>query len=131
MSCALQLIVRDLLHISYARGRLCSRSSQSCIQFGESRTPLIQLIAPLRPARHSRRLGVGATGMFESTAAHPFTIRRHRDDSLRRGGTTRRLKVLSEDHVAEEQRDQDRKSTRLNSSHVAISYAVFCSKSNS
>src|SRR5690625_6421984 len=25
-------------------------------------------------------------------------------------------------------RDQDRKSTRLNSSHVAISYAVFCSK---
>src|SRR5690625_5376344 len=26
---------------------------------------------------------------------------------------------------------QDRKSTRLNSSHVAISYAVFCSKKNS
>src|SRR5690625_7020049 len=26
------------------------------------------------------------------------------------------------------QRDQDRKSTRLNSSHVAISYAVFCLK---
>src|SRR5690625_6610889 len=25
-------------------------------------------------------------------------------------------------------RDQDRKSTRLNSSHVAISYAVFCLK---
>src|SRR5690625_5494050 len=26
--------------------------------------------------------------------------------------------------------DQDRKSTRLNSSHVAISYAVFCLKKN-
>src|SRR5690625_6557867 len=29
---------------------------------------------------------------------------------------------------AREVRDQDRKSTRLNSSHVAISYAVFCLK---
>src|SRR5690625_6511046 len=27
--------------------------------------------------------------------------------------------------------DEDRKSTRLNSSHVAISYAVFCLKKNS
>src|SRR5437868_8512065 len=31
--------------------------------------------------------------------------------------------VVGEDHVA-----QDRKSTRLNSSHVSISYAVFCLK---
>src|SRR5690625_5950194 len=30
--------------------------------------------------------------------------------------------------VKEERRQQDRKSTRLNSSHVAISYAVFCLK---
>src|SRR5438067_6211683 len=30
--------------------------------------------------------------------------------------------------VAPQTRDQDRKSTRLNSSHVSISYAVFCLK---
>src|SRR5437870_11331255 len=32
----------------------------------------------------------------------------------------------TEDDVDDEGRHQDRKSTRLNSSHVAISYAVFC-----
>src|SRR5437870_10921753 len=31
-------------------------------------------------------------------------------------------------HVAQDLRSPDRKSTRLNSSHVAISYAVFCLK---
>src|SRR5699024_12334037 len=37
---------------------------------------------------------------------------------------------VSGGHVAEPQRDrrEDRKSTRLNSSHVSISYAVFCLK---
>src|SRR5439155_25400863 len=30
--------------------------------------------------------------------------------------------------TGQERRDRDRKSTRLNSSHVAISYAVFCLK---
>src|SRR5207253_10849650 len=32
------------------------------------------------------------------------------------------------DTASERQYEQDRKSTRLNSSHVAISYAVFCLK---
>src|SRR3712207_6927123 len=31
-------------------------------------------------------------------------------------------------HALEDQPDQDRKSTRLNSSHANISYAVFCLK---
>src|SRR5690349_21962547 len=31
-------------------------------------------------------------------------------------------------HEGRDRRDQDRKSTRLNSSHVEISYAVFCLK---
>src|SRR5437870_10164525 len=63
------------------------------------------------------------------------------------GGSTRRMSVPhnireeepaghSEDHVeggehaepAARQPREDRKSTRLNSSHVAISYAVFCLK---
>src|SRR5690625_6994978 len=37
-------------------------------------------------------------------------------------GTERVYRVIEHEHV------QDRKSTRLNSSHVAISYAVFCLK---
>src|SRR5437660_11718150 len=35
---------------------------------------------------------------------------------------------LVDDPVHRRGRDRDRKSTRLNSSHVAISYAVFCLK---
>src|SRR5436309_12092228 len=46
---------------------------------------------------------------------------------------TRRSPVSKRPHVVlqrviDRQRVQDRKSTRLNSSHVKISYAVFCSK---
>src|SRR5690625_6449453 len=48
-------------------------------------------------------------------------------------GTKTELKNLNSfafvrDGIAEEAKRQDRKSTRLNSSHVAISYAVFCLK---
>src|SRR5437868_8006614 len=40
-----------------------------------------------------------------------------------------RLQVLAEDRMVVRQiRNKDRKSTRLNSSHVSISYAVFCLK---
>src|SRR5438874_4011840 len=35
---------------------------------------------------------------------------------------------LRADAAVDEQQDRDRKSTRLNSSHVEISYAVFCLK---
>src|SRR5689334_23839144 len=45
-----------------------------------------------------------------------------RDDRLDAGG--RRL----EDRIGRARRRQDRKSTRLNSSHSSISYAVFCLK---
>src|SRR3712207_8060739 len=38
--------------------------------------------------------------------------------------------VDSLSHVAAEKPDLDRKSTRLNSSHANISYAVFCLKKN-
>src|SRR5690242_21334490 len=39
-----------------------------------------------------------------------------------------RLPVIDLQGLGEEQREQDRKSTRLNSSHMSISYAVFCLK---
>src|SRR5690348_18167174 len=42
-----------------------------------------------------------------------------------RAGTTQ---DVVRDHAAEHAADEDRKSTRLNSSHPSISYAVFCLK---
>src|SRR5690554_7210948 len=36
--------------------------------------------------------------------------------------------ITSEELIARVKKEQDRKSTRLNSSHVRISYAVFCLK---
>src|SRR2546430_3445454 len=55
------------------------------------------------------------TTLFRSTSrAHRGSLRRHR---RRRGG---RVRVRAP--------DEDRKSTRLNSSHSQISYAVFCLK---
>src|SRR5207253_7924050 len=55
----------------------------------------------------------------------------HQERSLRRWsmiwprGLTRTIRALAPDVVHSH---RDRKSTRLNSSHVAISYAVFCLK---
>src|SRR3712207_8546888 len=40
----------------------------------------------------------------------------------------RRDPVEEGDHLGDDQGDEDRKSTRLNSSHANISYAVFCLK---
>src|SRR5262245_64639708 len=50
-------------------------------------------------------------------------------DVLRGGAARQELEVLEHAaDVAAEQRHLDRKSTRLNSSHLGISYAVFCLK---
>src|SRR5690606_42013211 len=46
----------------------------------------------------------------------------------RRGRRRRVLGLDGRDHGVEVAEEQDRKSTRLNSSHVKISYAVFCLK---
>src|SRR5690625_5782211 len=81
------------------------------------------------------------------TASHPFPTRRSSDldDAIagnvpgagltrRIGGTAacRQKGRKNEQAPAQPQRGPpaDRKSTRLNSSHVAISYAVSCSKTN-
>src|SRR5699024_9306546 len=63
-------------------------------------------------------------------------LKREGRDRTRTGGRGRheyhgpRVSVEGErpDDAAAEQRQRDRKSTRLNSSHVSISYAVFCLK---
>src|SRR5256885_8974963 len=45
-------------------------------------------------------------------------------------GQRRRIRLLVDAHpgLGEDMRSRDRKSTRLNSSHLVISYAVFCLK---
>src|SRR5690625_6886372 len=51
----------------------------------------------------------------------------HTPPLRRERGRARRSKEGQQSHlIAQITRQQDRKSTRLNSSHVAISYAVFC-----
>src|SRR5256885_10254330 len=82
--------------------------------------------SPRAPAER-RRQGVGAAVSFDaavpvprSASAHPPRVRR----------------VRAEAHVLGDRLDAaalpvargDRKSTRLNSSHLVISYAVFCLK---
>src|SRR5207249_12206293 len=85
------------------------------------------LYPPSFPTRRSSDLvDHEVVGRIESgggASAQTFKITTaHIDRSLVEQG------VLSEDQVAER---QDRKSTRLNSSHVSISYAVFCLKKKS
>src|SRR5437773_6973753 len=56
----------------------------------------------------------------------------HRADSShvrqRRQGADRRRRGQHRHHRPDPTLDEDRKSTRLNSSHITISYAVFCLK---
>src|SRR5690625_6063963 len=63
--------------------------------------------------------GVVYRGPGEPTRTAPH----HHRDRLGPGDPDRRARPQPADGAAE-----DRKSTRLNSSHVAISYAVFCLK---
>src|SRR5690606_40728727 len=59
------------------------------------------------------------------SARHPE--RKHRPGRQQRGAA-RQGRVPGEDQSRDPHADEDRKSTRLNSSHVKISYAVFCLK---
>src|SRR5258707_8383473 len=53
-----------------------------------------------------------------------FRSRYHRDENLLDRHPDRQLRI----HLLDELGIEDRKSTRLNSSHANISYAVFCLK---
>ena len=64
-------------------------------------------------------LGLALPGNGSILAVDP------RREKLARSAATRIVEMVDEDLKV---RDIDRKSTRLNSSHVVISYAVFCLK---
>src|SRR5690349_23820350 len=78
------------------------------------------------------------TTLFRSVAEvlqvgeHVIGIERHHGVAdLERGprvGTKDSAGVIGDDVGKDTELDRDRKSTRLNSSHVEISYAVFCLK---
>src|SRR5690606_40391026 len=61
-------------------------------------------------------------------ARHGFDSRQLGDDATFLAGARELLGVVASLGGHHETLVQDRKSTRLNSSHVKISYAVFCSK---
>src|SRR2546427_5305322 len=67
------------------------------------------------------------TTLFRSTLSAENELLGELKDSMKR---LKQLEVLKadQDKIAKEIKDIDRKSTRLNSSHSQISYAVFCLK---
>src|SRR5690625_2913634 len=71
---------------------------------------------PAEPAAEEKKKDI--------THTYPESARMMRCDEVEKGF------VMFDDHLSELMLDavRDRKSTRLNSSHVAISYAVFCLK---
>src|SRR3712207_8960235 len=62
-------------------------------------------------------------GQAGDGAPHPLRVRHELDEPGRQLGLAQPL-----DRVTERPDREDRKSTRLNSSHANISYAVFCLK---
>src|SRR5690625_4514476 len=74
------------------------------------------------------RVGIDGFGFNEATLLFEFDV----DNPNPVGLTAKRYNydflINNSSFVSGEHRDRDRKSTRLNSSHVAISYAVFCLK---
>src|SRR5256885_12130933 len=74
-----------------------------------------------RAAHLAQNLGASPEGEY----ARAFYVRMQRE--LRRSSELLRLAI--EQYPADQSlRQEDRKSTRLNSSHLVISYAVFCLK---
>src|SRR3712207_8223938 len=83
------------------------------------------------------------TTLFRSRLAHHYMSRERPDHTLQTGALVNEayLKLLDQTRVRWQNRAhffaiaaqtmrRDRKSTRLNSSHANISYAVFCLKKN-
>src|SRR2546430_3311559 len=69
-----------------------------------------------RPDRSSDHRGIRAMGLLSAQS------------SVHEEGVSNRATASSEHVLSAAHADRDRKSTRLNSSHSQISYAVFCLK---
>src|SRR5436190_9974504 len=78
--------------------------------------PLLPRIGPTTPAREARAAGITPDAPERTIAVAAVSYRSHAH------GTGFVF------HAAHARACEDRKSTRLNSSHTVISYAVFCLK---
>src|SRR5699024_11716778 len=106
--------------------------------------PLADLLVPTATPTTPLPTDTAATTATSPLSLHdalPISLRKQRRPDLLvsglvevagldSGGHDRFLHGGSDDHrvLQPRQEQQDRKSTRLNSSHVSISYAVFCLK---
>src|SRR5699024_12301564 len=83
----------------------------------------VRIPPAVRPRQEVRRLG-------RATLTCSTVDRLSERDQVRRGARAvgEKLVVAGDDEPLARPRRRDRKSTRLNSSHVSISYAVFCLK---
>src|SRR5207249_10343603 len=79
------------------------------------------------PAEALDEVGIAGPGGLEHRDVLGFGRRLHRRRDRGRAGASLRL-VWLRDYRDDVEPFADRKSTRLNSSHVSISYAVFCLK---
>src|SRR5690349_23401337 len=71
------------------------------------------------------------TTLFRSQLSERFKLKDAQQEQIRLDNQKMRLdieEISQKNYFLKNQIDQDRKSTRLNSSHVEISYAVFCLK---
>src|SRR5690625_4671285 len=109
------------------RGRAARRASGRVFRSGFAMIPIdastLYAIAPrFSGANHARQ-----TAIISALAPHLSRV-------LAEYGITTRLRVahwlaqICHESAGLRTTEEDRKSTRLNSSHVAISYAVFCLK---
>src|SRR5258708_8202134 len=78
--------------------------------------------------RVSRFVGVDGEGRNLANGYHAYFMLRAGDRMLACRDGERRLRTRDILHFLSELPSKDRKSTRLNSSHQIISYAVFCLK---
>src|SRR3712207_8126287 len=84
-----------------------------------------------RPADHRDGRGAGTIVLRAEEAAEPGVDAEHAEVVAGRGQAGGQFRVAVYDRRDLRQRrarEEDRKSTRLNSSHANISYAVFCLK---
>src|SRR5690625_6694794 len=91
------------------------------------------LIAKVLEKNNASRITNRARKRASSIRQEAETIRKEaeaiRKEAENAGESIKKEKILqAKERFIELRSEQDRKSTRLNSSHVAISYAVFCSK---
>src|SRR5256884_7113855 len=79
--------------------------------------------------RTKREVSIGAIyATLDRLEAKGYVQSRPGDPTPERGGRSKRFFRVTAPGVSAIHRTQDRKSTRLNSSHGYISYAVFCLK---